>query len=70
MRIFFNRLEGWLEQLLLQGIASKDFHFLGNAKQEAEFILSVLEGSLLLARLYKNEGKLLIARRQIEERLV
>ena len=69
VRKFFNRLEDWLAQLLLQGIASKDFRFAGNAKQEAEFILSVLEGSLLLARLYKNEGKLLIARQQIEERL-
>ena len=38
-------------------------------QNKAEFILSVLEGSLLLARLYKNEGKLLIARQQIEERL-
>ena len=33
VRKFFNRLEDWLAQLLLQGIASKDFRFAGNAKQ-------------------------------------
>lgn len=69
VRIFFNRLEKWLELLLIQGRTRGEFNYSGQAKAEAEFILSLLEGSLLLARLYKNEGKLMTARRQIERHL-
>lgn len=69
VRTFFSRIEKWLEQLLLQGKASGDFHFTGKVKKEAEFILALLEGSLLLARLFQDEGKLQMARKQIESHL-
>lgn len=69
VRVFFNRIEKWLEQLLTQGKAKGDFHFAGTAKKEAEFILALLEGSLLLARLFQDEGKLQMAKKQIESHL-
>ncbi|HEX4044989.1 MAG TPA: TetR/AcrR family transcriptional regulator [Gammaproteobacteria bacterium] len=69
VRVFFKRIEKWLEQVLVQGRAKEDFHFSGTAKKEAEFILALLEGSLLLARLFQDEEKLQMAKKQIEERL-
>lgn len=69
VRVFFNRIEKWLEQLLTQGKAKGDFHYTGTAKRNAEFILALLEGSLLLARLFQDEGKLQMARKQIESHL-
>ncbi len=69
VRAFFNRLQKWLEQLLTQGKTAGDFHFTGTAKKEAEFILALLEGSLLLARLFQDEGRLHLARKQIEAHL-
>lgn len=69
VRDFFNRIEKWLEQLLSRGKAKDDFHFTSTAKKEAEFILALLEGSLLLARLFQDEGKLQMAKKQIESRL-
>lgn len=69
VRVFFNRIEKWLEQVLSQGKAKGDFHFAGSAKKEAEFILALLEGSLLLARLFQDESKLQMARKQIESHL-
>lgn len=69
VRSFFKRMEKWLEELLLQGKAKGEFHLKGSTKIEAEFILSLVEGALLLARLFNDEGKLLIARNQIEARL-
>lgn len=69
VRNFFSGLQKWLEQLLIQGKAKGDFYFSGNAKKEAEFILALLEGSLLLARLFKDENKLQLARKAIESHL-
>lgn len=69
VRVFFNRIEKWLEQLLSQGKLAGEFHFSGKVKKEAEFILAILEGSLLLARLFQDEGRLQMARKQIESRL-
>jgi TetR/AcrR family transcriptional repressor of nem operon len=69
VRVFFTRIEKWLEELLTQGKAKGDFNFTGNAKREAEFILALLEGSLLLARLFQDESKLHMARKQIESHL-
>lgn len=69
VQTFFKRIEKWLEELLLQGKAKGEFHLKGSTKVEAEFILSLLEGALLLARVFHHDGKLLIARNQIEARL-
>lgn len=69
VKAFFNSLEKWLEQLLLQGKAKGEFQLKKSAKVEAEFILSVVEGALLLARLFHDEGKWTRARSQIEANL-
>lgn len=69
VRIFFNRLEKLLEHLLQQGKSSGEFTFTISPKQQAIFILSLLEGSLLLARLFHDENRLQIARKQIESLL-
>src|SRR3990167_1104380 len=69
VRVFFNCIEKWLEQLLSQGKVAGEFQFTGKVKREAEFILAILEGSLLLARLFQDEGRLQLARKQIESRL-
>lgn len=66
VKVFFDRIEKWLVELLSQGKNKGDFHFSGTVKKEAEFILALIEGSLLLARLYQDEGRLQIARKQIE----
>ena len=69
VRTFFEKIEDWLEQLLLLGKKQNEFHIGKNIKEEVLLILSVLEGALLLARLYHDEGRLLIARKQIKARL-
>lgn len=67
--IFFNKLENWLKLLLTEGLERNEFCIeKKNIKNEAAHILSVLEGALLLARLYKEEGRLTAARRMIMER--
>jgi TetR/AcrR family transcriptional repressor of nem operon len=67
---FFIRIEGWIQQLLRQGVERKEFKFeKKELAKEASFILSLFEGSLLLARLFQDEGYLTTARRQIMARL-
>lgn len=66
VRIFFRRLEQWLEQLLLIGKKNKEFYFTREAKTEASIILAMFEGALLLARLYDDEERLNIVRKQIK----
>ena len=57
VKLFFKNIEQWLEQFLLSGKKVGKFHFKGEAREEAQFILSLLEGTLLLARLYQDEGR-------------
>jgi len=67
---FFIRIEGWLKQLLAEAVERKEFKLEKKELQtEASFILSLFEGSLLLARLFQDEGYLTAARRQIMARL-
>ena len=70
VRIFFNRLENWLERLLTEAAEKKEFHIEKNIKSEVMFILSLLEGSLLLARLFQNAEHLTAAKKQIIARLM
>lgn len=69
VRLFFKKIEKWLEALLELGKKQREFSFKRNAKQEAQLILAILEGSLLLARLYKSDERLILARKQIMEQL-
>jgi TetR/AcrR family transcriptional regulator, transcriptional repressor for nem operon len=69
VRNFFTRIEKWLEQLLLQGKQHGEFHYQKTAKREAQYILCLLEGSLLMARLFHDEKRLQMASKQIEAHL-
>jgi TetR/AcrR family transcriptional repressor of nem operon len=67
---FFSRLTTWLKQLLTEALARNECKLeKKNIAAEATFMLAHFEGSLLLARLYKDEGYLAAARRQIMARL-
>jgi TetR/AcrR family transcriptional repressor of nem operon len=71
VRVFFNRLEDWLKRLLLEACNKKEFCLEKKAiASETQLILSLLEGSLLLARLFQDEKYLTSTRRNILERLI
>jgi len=59
VRIFFSRIESWLQELFIEGLAQDEFCIeKKEIKQEVRHILSMLEGGLLLARLYREEHRL------------
>jgi len=67
---FFHQIELWLTDLMNQAIVKKEFSITKkDIKTEAKLILSLIEGSLLLARLFEDEGYLESARKQILSRL-
>jgi TetR/AcrR family transcriptional regulator, transcriptional repressor for nem operon len=70
VRIFFKKVEIWLEQLLLLGKQQNEFHYGKSVKEEVQLILSLLEGALLLARLYQDDKRLGTARKQVKKRLL
>lgn len=71
VRIFFNRLQDWLKRLLTQSLIKKEFYINKNEiEAEAFFIFSIIEGALLLSRLYQDEEHLNIAKKQIMNRYV
>jgi len=49
---FFDENEAWLEQVLTQGMFEGALHFEGVARDEAQLIISTLEGAMLVARPY------------------
>ncbi len=66
---FFTRIASWFKQLLTEGLTKKEFKLeKKNIPAETIFILSLFEGSLLLARLFEDEEYLAAARRQIMAR--
>lgn len=69
VRHFFTRIAQWFRQMLTEAVERKEIQLeKRNIAAEAAFILALFEGSLLLARLYKDEGYLAAARRQIMAR--
>lgn len=63
---FFNRLESWLSKLLSEAIEKKEIAIeRKEIKQKSILILSMIEGSLLLARLFQQEEPLSIAKKNI-----
>jgi TetR/AcrR family transcriptional repressor of nem operon len=70
VRIFFKRMENWLQQLLLLGKKQQRISLIKNGREEVLMILSILEGALLLARLYHDDKRLMVALKQIKERLL
>ena len=51
---FFNLNTGWLSQILEEGKTQKLFSFKGSALQQAQVILSTLQGAMLIARVDGN----------------
>jgi AcrR family transcriptional regulator len=49
-----NRDEAWLERLLEQGTTEGALHYEGRAREQAQLIISTLEGAMLVARPYGN----------------
>src|SRR3990167_2845363 len=69
VRQFFQKIEEWLQHLLSQGVKKGEFHPIKDVNLEATVILSILEGSLLLARLYHDEKRLGQAKKAVLARL-
>lgn len=70
VRIFFNRIEAWIKKVLLEGIQKKEFVIeKKRVNTEVMLILSLLEGALLLSRLFQDNGHLVAARKMLLARL-
>jgi len=65
VRQFFSQLESWLTSLLNEGYKNKEFITRGATKSEAQYVLTVLEGALLMARLYNDPERLTNAKQQV-----
>lgn len=69
VRLFFQKIENWLARLLTQGIEKQEFNVIADVTLESILILSMLEGALLMARLYQDEKRLMYAKKAILLRL-
>ena len=49
---FFDENQSWLEGVLEQGVSDGALHYRGPARDEAQLIISALEGAMLVARPY------------------
>lgn len=63
-------IDGALVQLLQEGIAKQEFRADLNVKAEATALLAAIEGTLLLARLFKDDKKFTDVMEVIIERLI
>lgn len=65
-RSFFQRLQDWVKELFAESIKQNEFSIeKKDIKSETLFIFSLIEGALLLARLFQDEGYLIIAKKNI-----
>lgn len=69
VKTFFKKLEKWLAKLLELGKKENEFSLKGSIKEEAQSIMSTIEGALLLARLFNDKSRLMLVKKQILERL-
>lgn len=65
VKTFFDINETWLKKLLTEGKRKGEFHFSLEASEIAKQILTTIEGSILLARLYEDEMWLNTATKQV-----
>ena len=65
VKLFFTQLEEWLIALLINGKASDEFNFKSEPIHTAKIIISLLEGALLMARLFEDAERLTQAKQQI-----
>jgi len=64
LRASFDDLEHWLRRVLLEGRKAGAIAYAGSAQQEARFVLSTLEGAMLVARTYEDPARFgVVARR-------
>lgn len=61
VRKFYTENEAWLAEVLKYGRDRGKFNFPGSPKAKAEAIFSALEGVMITARLFNDEGRLLTA---------
>jgi TetR/AcrR family transcriptional repressor of nem operon len=54
---FFDDNEAWLEHVLAQGRAAGALRYEGEARDEAQLIISALEGAMLVARPYGDSNR-------------
>jgi len=57
VQYFFETNEIWLTTVLLQGQAQDQISFTGSADERARFIVSALEGAMLLARSHEDTNR-------------
>lgn len=66
VKVFFLRIESWLKQLFLEAIENREFVLQKkHIDNEVKLVFSMLEGALLLSRLFENEEHLAVARNDI-----
>lgn len=62
---FFEMNEVWLERVLLKGLDDQSLRFEGNAREQAQFFVSALEGAMMLARSRASASRFEAAARQL-----
>lgn len=62
---FFDDNEAWLERVLTQGATEGALHYQGTARDEAQLIISTLEGAMLVARPYDDPERFQAAARRL-----
>lgn len=66
VRIFFSRIENWLKRLLTEAIQKNETTIeKKDLNNQVINILSLLEGALLLSRLFHTDSRLLVAKKTI-----
>ena len=67
---FFRCIEKGLEKFLLLGLSQGEFYFKKDSvAEEVSLIISCIEGSLLLTRLFQDESRFKVCKEQIKVRL-
>ena len=65
IRQFFDANEEWLAAVLEQGRSDGQFHRRGSARENAQLLLSALEGAMLVARPYQDVARFNVASEQL-----
>ncbi len=69
VKLFFRRLEDLIKQLLIEAVTKKEFKLkTGDIEDETLLIFSLIEGALLLARLFQDDKHLAVTKREIINR--
>ena len=63
VRLFFEENETWIAKVLTDGREQQKFNFDGNAQELARLIFSSLEGALLAARMFQDQSRLRLLRK-------